>query len=146
MDKLIKFFGGMDAVFIVWVIVSSLIAGNIPFYTSFIADIGSSSSFSSWAFILTFMAHLLKVSVFVSAYRLIRVNRIGVYLSLVQAPFRLLVIIPPTFFFLGHLKNSFSSLAMIVVILILGLEVLKVGFQIFWLRKNANISSVPINC
>ena len=64
---------------------------------------------------------------------MLALRKVGVYISLVQLPFRLILLVPPTFFFIQSARGYLPGLLLITVIFIL--EVVKAITEILWLRS-----------
>lgn len=134
---LIKIFGVLDIILFLWILYQSYIAKKIPFYTDLqeslvsVKEFGLAENFFSLVII---MGSIALVAVIFSGILMFRLKKYGVYISLIQAPFRLFLVIPPTFFFLAPLfMNSGFSYWIPLVILTL-LELTKVVVQIMWLK------------
>ena len=119
--------GMIDLFYVFWLVASDLKAQNIPFYSDFIFDIKAAESFGSiYSLPLVYVTHLLILSVIFSGILLLLNNRIGVYISLIQSPFRLLLVMPPTFFFLAKLGNYFPNMNYVFIVLVYLVETLKI--------------------
>jgi hypothetical protein len=144
MRLLIRFYGALDGLLIIWVVVSALRFGKIPFITDFIESTSASESFGlPYGHAIAALPFLLLLSVLISGPLLLWLKRFGVYLSLVQAPFRLLWVLQPTFFFFLAIKGD-GYLYFAQIIIVVGLEILKVVTLIAWLRtQNREIFRTP---
>ena len=96
--NLVRIFGVIDIGCIAWVCVSALMLGKIPIYEDMIGSIAAAKAFGDVPLALSVFPYVLLCSVLISGAFLIRGLKLGGYLGLIQAPFRCLLIIQPSFF------------------------------------------------
>ena len=126
----------IDLIYIGWMIITALLSSKIPFYADFVNDISAAQSFGvAYPVFLVIITYVMMVSVIISGYLMVRNNRIGVYISLMQTPFRLFLVLPPTLFFLVYF-NPPPSLSIIIVVLVLLFDVIKAITLVQWLKRN----------
>lgn len=134
-EKVIVLWGLLDLLLVASVFFTALQAGGIPYYSKFIEDIAAAKSFGpAYPVAAVFATYLLQVSIILTGFMMLLKIRMGVFLSLAQAPFRLLLIIPPTFFFIASLKSIVPSIYVLLVGVVFILEFYKIYTQIKWLR------------
>lgn len=90
---------------------------------------------STWSLAIAVLANIAMFSLFFSGYWMTRKRKIGVYISLLQAPLRLFLIMPPTFYFLGKLSQWIYIYPAFVIAGVYVLEVGKIFVQILWIQK-----------
>lgn len=157
MDKknIITLWGIFDLISLSWYIGWRIIHSQIPFYhdMSKSIQVNTASGAPLWI-IMTIIAVMLYLSLLFSGVYLIKHKRIGAILSYIQTPFRFLLLIPPSIFFIAWplkyifnseplqsaiLKHSPYSLDVVVftavMFLVLLSEVLKLYSVINWHRK-----------
>jgi hypothetical protein len=109
--KIITLWGILDLTCLGWYVGWRIIHGQIPFYHDISRSMELNAVFGSpsWS-IITVFSLVLYLSLLLSGIFLIKHNRIGAILCYIQAPFRLLMLIPPSIFFLTWpLKYIFNS-------------------------------------
>lgn len=87
-------------------------------------------------YFLSIFASLLAFSTVFSGFLMFKLKKTGVYLSLIQAPFRVLLVISPTLFFLSSLSGFVPDHEWIIYVAILAVEVLKIISECSWLKVN----------
>lgn len=130
----IRFWGGLDVVYVLWRVINDVSESKVPFLEVFSESLGAAAGFGQTSIsILTAVGVVVTLSIVFSGPLMLALNRVGVYVSLVQFPFRLILLVPPTFFFVQSTRDYLPSLLLIVVILIL--EIIKAVTEILWLRR-----------
>ena len=133
----IRIWGGIDICYILWVICNDLLHQKIPFYNAFIDLINISKNFEHFGILIfTVLIYFCSISIIFSGYFMLNLDKRGVYISLIQSPFRLFLIIPPTFFFIAKLGNYITIPNWIFLIVIILIEIIKIITQIKWLKLN----------
>lgn len=136
LEKTIYLWAFLDIAYVVWIFDSAILAGHIPYYSSFIHDLASAESFgSAYPAALVVGTHLLKMSILLSGLMMAFKYKAGVYLSFIQAPFRFILVIPPTFFFIAKTGSSIPEAYFYLIVLVFILEVIKIIAQIKWLKQ-----------
>lgn len=136
MRNLLRFYGLLDIALIAWVAISAGLAGEIPIFDDLAESVGVARAFGSpLSIALAVGAFALLISVAVSGPLLLLLKRPGVYLALFQAPFRMLWVIQPSFFFLAVWKGG-GAVYWAQIALILALELFKAVSMIVWLKNN----------
>lgn len=145
MRNLIRFYGILDVVLIAWVVFSAIRIGEIPIVTNLMESLAIASSFGTpFGGALAISAFVVFMSLFASGPLLIFLKRAGVYLAFLQAPFRVLWIIQPSFFFLALAKGA-GLFYWVQIGLVLALEVFKVVSLVVWIRVSMPTESVSEN-
>jgi hypothetical protein len=153
--NIITLWGILDLASLGWYMGWRIIHGQIPFYHDMSKSIQFNTMFGtpSWS-IITVLSLFLYLSLLFSGIYLIKHNKVGAILSYIQSPFRLLMLIPPSIFFivwpLKYIFNSESlrtailnhspySMEVVAYIAVTGLvllsEILKLYSVINWHRK-----------
>lgn len=131
----IRLWGVLDIVYVLWNMLNDLEESKIPFIGSLSESLDSAAGFGQPLIsILTYVAVILTLSIIFSGPLMLALIKVGVYISLVQFPFRLMLIMPPTFFFIQSAKDYISG--PIIIGLILTLEIAKAVTEVIWLRNN----------
>ena len=136
----IRGFGILDVLLILSFIHSNILSkeGGIIQYIS--DNAGMVLSFGSPYFAAVFfLGGALFASIAVSGVLMLFVLRAGVFLSLFQAPFRFLLIIPPSFFFVQNVP-FISNWIFVSLVVMAFLELSKVAAQVYWLKGTSNNS------
>lgn len=107
--SLIRVLGLIDLGCIGWVCVSALMLGRIPIYDGMNESIAAARTFGDVPLVVSVFPYLLLGSVLFSGALLVNGAKLGGYLGLVQAPFRCLLVIQPSFFFIIPLLKLFPS-------------------------------------
>jgi len=135
---IIKIFGLLDILLILWIFYKSYSAKKIPIYSDLQESLVSAKDFGFAEIIFSaamVLSSIMLVSIIFSGFFMLKLKRIGIYLSLIQSPFRILLLIQPTFFFLStpliKLGLNHPSPFLLIVLLELG----KIAFQISWLKN-----------
>ena len=137
---MVQVYGIFDFVYLLFFIVKAVQRDEIPFYTKFLSDITSSIEAGFGFLILSVVGHIVNLSILVSFILLLKNKRAGIYLSIIQVPFKLLLIVPPTLFYLMELTSFFPSLLTVMIILVYFFEVVK----LFVLMKLKNNETYPV--
>lgn len=138
-SKIIRFWGAIDVIYVIWRVVTDIYESRIPFYNTFKDVIDVSVSFEHWLIFLgSMLTSLVFLTIVISGPLMIFHSKIGVYLSIVQAPFRLLLLLPPTMFFLKVIGDRFHFHILIVLFVIIFVELLKIYTQVNWLKNKGN--------
>jgi hypothetical protein len=135
-DKLLMFWGILDVLSLLVYGLTNIINRKIPFLNDMQAIIDNSNSFGLTAIKLLIPVFVISyVSLAFSGYFLIKQKKIGVIISYIQFPLRLITIIPPSIsvlmWFLGPIKNDINHLFYITFSMIILTEI----FKIFTLYK-----------
>jgi hypothetical protein len=135
---MLRWFGFLDLIYIGWCAYVAISIGEIPFYSALMDDVATARSFgSNFSVPLTVLANALNFSIIFSGFLMVFGRRSGVYLSLAQSPFRLLLVIPFSFFFVMFAKNGLPSSAYIPLItLVYLLEFVKICLLVIWLKTS----------
>lgn len=130
----VRLWGGLDIAYVLWRVLKDVSESKIPFLSSLTESLSAAAGFGQLSIsILTYVAVIVTLSIVLSGPLMLMLVRAGVYISLVQFPFRLILIIPPTFFFIQSARDYLPSKLLIAMILIL--EVTKAVTEVIWLRK-----------
>ena len=136
LSTLIRIWGVIDLGYIIWVIYSDINKGLIPFYDSFIAIVDSTGSFGLLGVaMLTYASFIVGLSIALSGILMLFLNKVGVYISFLQLPFRIFLLIPPTFFFLANLNFQSILPLWLIIMLLIALDLFKTYTQIRWIRE-----------
>ena len=140
--KTITLWGILDLCSIGWFIGWRLFHGQIPFFHDITKSVDSTTSFGIPSLsIITVFSLILYVSLIFSGVYLIKHHKVGALLSYVQAPFRILSLIPPSIFFIIWplkyiFKNPQSFLAISTFfLLLLFSEAFKLYCVIRWHKR-----------
>lgn len=97
----VRLWGGLDTAYIQWRVVKDVLDLKVPFFSSFDESLSAAAGFGQMPIlIVTAVGAVVTLSIVVSGPLMMALKRVGVYVSLVQLPFRLTLLIPPTFFFI----------------------------------------------
>ena len=136
-SKTIKFWGFVDIGFFIWVIYRDLTSNKIPYYDSFIEIGDVTEGFDIFGItVLTYIAFFVSITIVVSGVLMFLLNRLVVYLSLLQSPFRLFFLVPPTFFFLAKLEMLLPVPYWMLISTIVLVEIYKIYTEVMWLKTN----------
>lgn len=131
----IRLWGVLDIVYVLWKMLNDIEESKIPFVGSLSESLVAAAGFGQPLIsILTYVAVILTLSIVFSGPLMLALIKVGVYISLVQFPFRLMLIMPPTFFFIQSAKDYISG--PVIIGLILTLEIAKAVTEVIWLRNN----------
>lgn len=110
-ENIIKIWGLFDLFTFGKYLVLQIFHGQIPFYHDILKSIELNTTFGMPSLsLVTIFSVFLYISLLFSGYFLIKGNKIGAILSYLQAPLRLLTLIPPSIFFITWpLKYFFDS-------------------------------------
>jgi hypothetical protein len=107
--KILVAFGGLDLVHFSWIVLASIMASKIPFYTDLKASYDIAFSYGNNTPIYAAWATaILYASIISSGILLMLGRRSGVIISCIQFPFRVLLVVPSIFFFSWFLNASSS--------------------------------------
>ena len=141
-NRLTRFWGILDFCSIGWYFLWKLFHGQVPFYGDIVASINTARAIEHpLPMILTGVSLSLYLTLIYSGYILCIRKPYASKVSYLQAPFRLLLLIPPSLFFITWpLKYLFESPRaffpiMTCVILLLISESLKICTLILWRRQ-----------
>lgn len=130
----IRLWGGLDIAYVLWRVINDVSDSKAPYIGSLAESLSAAEGFGQTSmFILTAVGLVVTLSIIFSGPLMLMLSRVGVYVSLIQFPFRLLFLVPPTFFLVQSAREYLPSLLLIAVILIL--EATKVVTEILWLRS-----------
>lgn len=133
---LIKFWGFVDICYVAWVVYRDIISNKLPFIDRLLDAIIASVNFELIGVTaITIAGAIVSLTVIISGVLMLMLNKWGIYISLLQAPFRLFLIIPPTFFFLSKILGNAPVAGWIVIAIILAIEILKVVTELLWLKN-----------
>jgi len=133
------FWGILDLLCIVWYVGMNIYRGNLPIVHDIVQ--GSKTIKTFWFPNLIFLSYigiLLYVSPLLSGILLILQKKAGLIVSYIQTPFRLIMIIPPSIFFiLWPLNDSFekSLLLWFGFTLVFISESIKISTLIVWNKR-----------
>ncbi|CAM3790180.1 hypothetical protein D3C81_833330 [compost metagenome] len=122
----------MDAFFIVLYVQGSLRRGQILYYTDAQNMIGLLQDHGIFAKWLAGMSFTLHLSIIVSCLLLLAGRKSGVYLGLLQIPFRLMFMVPSISILLVWAKLSPAYSLWLMLVLVIASEVVKAG-SLWWL-------------
>lgn len=129
----VRVWGALDIAYVAWRVVSDISESKIPFIGNIMESYEVGGEFGIFSLqVLALIASLLILSMILSGPLMLFLRKAGVYISLVQFPFRIVLAVPPTFFFLQSLNEAIPSVVLIGAILML--EVVKAVTEILWLR------------
>lgn len=130
----IRGFGVADIFLILSFYWTNVYGSGLSITQSIVDHVNVLQSFGSPLFkVITIFGWVLFASVGVSGLLMLFATRAGVYLSFFQAPFRFILIIPPSFFFIKNIP-IISGWVVFSLFLLALLELLKVLVQVFWLK------------
>lgn len=149
LEKVIKLWGVLDVMTILWYMGWSISKNQMPFvydikdqFLSAVPQISMARAISfSLLFFLSFMSLIL------SGYLLIRLKRLGVVIALVQSYLRFIAFIPPTALFILWpisliIGNPSAIVGYMLTTLTILVELLKISSLITWwmlLKRSKNI-------
>lgn len=132
---IVQWFGVLDIALIGWVSIVSLRAGKFPFYSDLRESWKIAESFGGVSTaLLALIPHVLLGSVLLTGILLLRKNKFGGYLALLQAPFRIMFVIQPSLFFLT-LSAGIGWVYWVQIAVVLAFELLKLSVIWAWLRQ-----------
>ena len=146
LKKITTIWGALDICCVLWFVVMHFLRGEIPFYHDVIGSVEISRHFqgSFLPIIGSVVSSLLYISLIFSGAYLLKHRKIGAYLSYIQVPFRMALLIPPSIFFiLWPIKESpvFQSQYSVIVlgfVLIILSEGLKLWSITRWRKQVMN--------
>lgn len=134
-DSLIRVWGLFDVTLLIWIFVRDALSGKVPFFSDFAENFRAAQGFEEPFLVIgDAIVSTVMLTIIISGPLQILLRKMGVFLSLLQFPFRLFLFIPPTAFFLSSLNDyapQFVLFSMIVAI-----EIIKTSTQIVWIRKH----------
>lgn len=145
---LIRFYGALDVACVLYILGKAISSGDIPVYGELAAGMRAAEAFGSYVPLLVlgvFIGGALKVTLVVSGCLMLLLKRSGVFLSLVQAPLRLLLLMPLTFFFVSFLVGPTGLNKLYFVCFAFALEIIKFVTQIYWLRRRGELQISTVN-
>lgn len=124
---IIAIWGLCDMCSIGWYIALRIVHGQIPFYHDVLKSIETNKMVygSSSVPPVTVVALVLYASLAFSGVYLVNLRKVGAILSYIQTPFRFVLLIPPSIFFITWpLKHIFRDPGTIIAFATLGIVVL----------------------
>ena len=95
----VRLWGGLDVAYVLWRVLKDVSESKIAFLSSLTESLSAAAGFGQLSIsILTYVAVIVTLSIILSGPLMLMLVRAGVYISPVQFPFRLILMIPPTFF------------------------------------------------
>lgn len=138
LSHMVVFWGSIDLAYVLWVLVGDTHRGDIPFFSSLANDISDAHSFHGASFVaLVVVGHMAKFSTLFSGMLMLASRKAGVYISLIQAPFRFFLIIPPTAFFIMAVETSSIGFRVTLFGFVFLVEVVKVYTEVMWLKDRS---------
>ena len=137
-SRFIMLFGGLDIALFSWIAIKDISNGKIPFIDNTISAINSSLEFGltiNLFLLMNILSLFLVLSFIFSGWLMLIQSKYGVYISLIQAPFRVFLIIQPTFFFLITILSYLNFNSFLLICFIFILEATKILIQIYWLKS-----------
>jgi len=145
-NKIITFWGFCDLGFLIWYFGWNVIHKRIPFYYDITQSQMTAKSFEAPLPIFICAIGLLAYSsLLFSGFLLLKKNKLGVFVSYIQCPFRLTGFIPPSLFFITWPVKYFFDMtsvnpeltikhpvAIISIFLVLLSEIIKITSVILW--------------
>jgi hypothetical protein len=145
LNKITLMWGIFDLLAIVWYMGWNIYHGKLPIANDVQLIIENTTSFGLPSLMyVAFFGVLIYFSLLASGFYLIKLKKAGAIISYIQTPFRLLVVIPPSIFFiLWPLKYLFEKPPIIIgIILIILSELCKLFTVIKWHRSLGNVEPV----
>ena len=149
MNKIIfipVFWGILDLLSIGWYAGMNISKGQIPLVDDILSGSQNIETFGFPNFtFLIYIAAILYISPIFSGILLILKKRSGLMLSYIQTPFRLILIIPPSIFFILWPINSSIEKHMVLGLgfgLIILSETIKVSTLVFWNKRKSNVEQL----
>ena len=141
----IGIWGLLDLCSLAWYLVLRLAQGKIPFLYDLARTINVAGSFeSSIPMILATISCVLYLSLAVSGILLVTQRRSGTVLGFIQIPFRLLMFIPPSLFFitwpLKYAPGRTTFGIVMFIILVFCSEALKTISLVTWHKKRRAVT------
>jgi hypothetical protein len=138
LNLIVFIWGIFDFAAIAWYLGWNLYIGKFPLINDIEKIADTSASFGlPYLSIFSYFAILIYASLILSGVYLVKHNKIGAIVCYIQAPFRLLFIIPPSIFFIGWPLGYFSNKPNIVlgILLVFISEIIKVISVSFWHKQ-----------
>lgn len=145
LEKIILTWGIFDLSAVAWYMGWNIYYGKLPIANDVQLIIENATSFGIPSLIyVAFFGLLIYLSLLISGFFLIKHKRAGAIISYLQTPFRLLMIIPPSIFFiLWPLKYLFEKPPILAgICLILFSEVFKLITVIKWHKSYDSVEPV----
>lgn len=138
-QKSILLWGLIDLFYVVWIVFSAIQIGNVPFYSDFIENLNVAISFGEYYPVaMVVVTYSMQVTIVISALFMLLSKKIGVYISLIQAPFRIFLVLPFTFFFIVSIKKYVPFSMLYLVVFVYFLEFFKIYTQVGFLKIKKN--------
>lgn len=137
LDLAVKIFGLLDLCLIGWAILKDVMAQRIPFVAGIYDALETSQAFGlhpNLSLSISVVGNIALISAFFSGYLMIKEKKVGVYISFLQAPLRVFLVVPPTFFFIIEALQLLPVPPIAIVLCLYVLEATKILFQVLWLR------------
>ncbi len=143
-EQMIRIWGVFDIMTILWYMGWSISKNQMPFvydikhqFLDAAPQIGMTTAVS-----LSLVVFAAFMSLVASGILLIRLKKAGIVIAIVQAPVRLLTVIPPSIFFLlwplGYiLDNPGASVGFSLTLLV---ELVKLSYMISWWLRTARVN------
>ena len=142
LEKIVIVWGVFDVLTIAWYLGWSIVHKRIPFVYDIRELIVSTTSLGIvWMIVLSVFGLVIYLSLAASGYLLITHKKAGAIIAHIQTPFRLLMIIPPSIFFILW-PLSFVTESYHIVLgysLIIPIETMKTTSLIMWQVKSRNL-------
>lgn len=136
MSVYVRIWGGLDVLYVLWRVYRDVLESKVPFYSAFAESLSDIQSFGQASvLILTAVGTVVMLSMVLSGPLMLMLHKSGVYISLVQLPFRLILLVPPTFFFVQMSKDYIPLPGWLFISIILIMEIFKVATEIRWLKN-----------
>lgn len=131
--KILFIWGGLDILYFIWIILQAILSSKIPFYTDLVSSYDFALSYENNLPIYgAWLSVMLHISILVSGILLLFGRRVGIILSYIQFPLRILLLIPSLFFLTWLFEDiSFPYFLWVVYSLIICTEI----FKLFTLRR-----------
>lgn len=135
------FWGVLDVVYFLWILVASIMATKVPFYTDILASYDVAQSFENNSPIyIAWASAIISLSILVSGILMMLRKKLGMILSFIQFPMRIVFVIPSLFFLLWVFSGISTWL---VYFLIIVTEVVKL-FTL-WKVQSLESESMPVS-
>lgn len=140
LNFLIKILGIFDLAYFLALVVPSVYHGHIPILHELQEQISAGRAFGhSIAVWGPIAGSIVLLTTPISGWFLLKRRKVGGYLSFVQLPFRLMLVIPPTFFYLSKFAATIPESYIFFIMLIFLFEILKSIFIGRWLYLNRTL-------
>lgn len=135
LEKTLMFWGIFDILAIFWYISWNIFQKRIPFLFDIRELARSTASLGvAWVIVLSVFGLVVYLSLAVTGYLLIKQKKTGVIIAYIQTPFRLIMVIPPSIFFILWPLSFITETPNVIFgySLILILEFMKIVSLILW--------------